>query len=66
MISMEKIYHIYAKNHCLYHSLKEDEFQKVWAEMNRMVGLMHTDYKQEDLSYEELLCNRSVITEASY
>ena len=51
---MEKIYHIYAKNECLYHSLKEEEFQKVWDQLKGMVGLMKTDYVSDDLSYEEV------------
>ena len=44
---MEKVYHIYAKQECLYNNLSEKQF---------MVGLMKTDYELEDLSYEE--CNR--------
>ena len=50
---MEKVYHIYAKNECLYHSLKEEEFQTTWRDLNNMVGLMKTDYDLEDLSFEE-------------
>jgi hypothetical protein len=50
---MEKIYHIYAKNKCIFHSLKEEEFRRTWNQLNSMVGLMKTDYTTEDLSYEE-------------
>ena len=50
----ETIYHIYAKDRCLYPCLKEDEFQKVWSDLQNMVGLMKTDYTLEDLSYEKL------------
>ena len=50
---MEKVYHIYAKDKCLYRSLKEEEFQKIWSTLKGMVGLMKTDYILEDLSYEE-------------
>jgi len=49
---MEKIYHIYAKNECLYHSLKEEEFQSTWDQLKGLVGLMKTDYVTDDLSYE--------------
>ena len=40
----ETIYHIYAKNVCLYPCLKEEEFKIKWAELKGMVGLMKTDY----------------------
>ena len=50
---MNKIYHIYAKDRCLFHSVNEEEFPVIWNTLNNMVGLMKTDYKQEDLTYEE-------------
>ncbi len=62
----EKIYHIYAKDRCLFHSVKEDEFEVTWNTLNNMVGLMKTDYKKEDLTYEELLVNKKVVSESSY
>ena len=37
---MEKIYHIYAKDKCISHSIKEEDFDKVWKEIKGMVGLM--------------------------
>lgn len=63
---IEKIYHIYAKNTCLFHSLKEDEFQKTWKELNNMVDLVSTEYTVEDLSYEELIVNREAILNSSH
>ena len=48
------VYHIYAKDRCLYPCLKEDEFEKVRSDLQNMVGLMKTDYTLEDLSYEKL------------
>ena len=51
---MDKVYHIYAKNRVIFHSLKEAEFKKTWQELQGMVGLMKTDYVPEDLSYEEV------------
>ena len=51
---MEKVYHIYAKDKCLFHSLREEEFKNTWKQLKSMVGLMKTDYTTEDLSYEEL------------
>jgi len=62
----EKVYHIYAKNECLYHSLREDEFRRTWEQLNNMVGLMKTDYSRDDLSYEELLINKEVVLNSSH
>ena len=53
---MEKVYHIYAKQECLYNNLTEKQFNKTWETLKGMVGLMKTDYELEDLSYEE--CTR--------
>ena len=50
----ETIYHIYAKDQCLYNTLNKKEFEIKWAELQAMVGLMRTDYTLEDLSYEKL------------
>jgi len=50
---MEKVYHIYAKNECLYNNLTEKQFNNIWNSLKGMVGLMQTDYQLEDLSYEE-------------
>jgi len=66
MIAQEKIYHIYAKDKCLFHSIKEDEFEVTWKTLNNMVGLMKTDYEKEDLTYEELIVNKKVVSESSY
>ena len=54
-----------AKNKCLFHSINEDEFETTWKILKRLVGLMHTDYRIEDLSYEELTVNRRLISETS-
>jgi hypothetical protein len=61
---VKKIYHIYAKDKCIFHSISEDEFQVTWNTLNRMVGLMKTEYSMNDLSYEELVVNKEL--EASY
>ena len=63
---MEKIYHIYAKDRCLFHSIREDEFEVTWRTLKNMVGIMHTDYEISDLSYEELMVNRKVSLDSSY
>jgi hypothetical protein len=63
---MEKIYHIYAKDRCIFHSVKEEEFKETWNTLKKMVGIMHTDYEIDDLSYEELMVNRKVSLDSSY
>ena len=50
---MEKVYHIYAKEECIYNNLSIEEFNHTWETLKGMVGLMKTDYELEDLSYEE-------------
>jgi hypothetical protein len=63
---MEKVYHIYAKNECLYHSLREEEFRNTWSTLKNMVGLMKTDYSLDDLSYEELMMNKEISLNSSH
>jgi len=55
MPRQEKIYHIYAKDRCLFHSIKEEEFNSTWNTLKSLVGFMKTDYSIEDLTYEELV-----------
>ena len=57
---MEKVYHIYAKDRCIFHSLQEEEFTDTWSQLNNLVGIMKTDYSKEDLSYEELTVNKNL------
>ena len=66
MTHNEKIYHIYAKDRCLFHSIKEEEFQTTWKTLTNMVGIMKTDYSIEDLSYEELMVNRKMSLDSSH
>ena len=61
-----KIYHIYVNKHCIYSNLTEDSFKKTWKELNNMVGIIKTDYDNEDLSYEELVINKEEIANSSY
>lgn len=53
-IMPQKVFHIYAKDECLYNNLTEEQFEDTWKVLNGMVGLMKTDYEVEDLSYEEV------------
>ena len=50
----ETVYHFYAKDQCIMHSVKEEDFKGTWTTLKAMVGQMHTSYKEEDLSYTKL------------
>ena len=50
-IETEKVFHIYAKDRCLYHNLVLEDFKEKWEMLNVMVGLLKTDYQEEDLDY---------------
>ena len=63
---MEKVYHIYAKDKCLFHSLQEEEFTATWGTLNKLVGLMTTEYSQNDLSFIELTTSREVTLNSSH
>ena len=63
---MEKVYHIYAKQECLFHSLTKEQFTNTWETLKGMVGLMKTDYKLGDLSYEEVVKTPTDMHESSY
>ena len=63
---MNKIYHIYAKDRCLYHSLNEEDFKSIWNGLNKIVGIMKTDYNEYDLSYEELIIDKGMSLESSH
>ena len=60
----EKIYHIYARDNVILSSVKEEDFDMVWNTVKGIVGLMKTDYEEDELSYEEVTVQKS--QEASY
>jgi hypothetical protein len=62
----EKVYHIYAKQECLYNNLTESQFNKTWETLKGMVGLMKTDYMENDLSYEVCEVNRTAAIDTSH
>jgi hypothetical protein len=62
----EKVYHIYAKNQCIYHSLSEEKFSEIWDMLHRMVDLLGKSVSTKDLTYEELLVNKEVISNSSH
>ena len=52
--SEAKVYHIYAKDRCLYHNLEREDFEEKWEMLHNMVELM-TGYKDDvDLQFEEI------------
>ena len=63
---MEKVFHIYAKDKCIMHSVREDEFPTVWDTLNNLVGIMKTDYEKDDLAYEETYVNKETALNSSY
>jgi len=66
MNTSEKIYHIYAKDRCIYHSLSESKFSEVWEMLHRMIELIDMNIKKEDLHYEELISNKDIILNSSH
>ena len=59
----DKIYHIYAQGHCIYHSLKEEEFNATWIALNRLAELLSDS---SELSYEELTLEKELSLNSSY
>ena len=53
-MEMDTSYHIYAKDKVLYCNLNEEDFEEKWQLLNVMVGLLKTDYTEQDLSYIKL------------
>jgi hypothetical protein len=62
----EKVYHIYAKDQCIYHSLSEEKFSETWDMLHRMVDFLGRNVSKEDLTYEELFVNKEVISNSSH
>ena len=66
MKEQEKLYHIYARGQCIYHSLSEEKFSETWDMLHRMVDLINMDISKEDLQYEELFVNKEIILNSSH
>ena len=54
----ETVYHIYAKDKCLYNCLKESEFKHIWNRLEEM--------EIEELSYEKLPPGIGGVTSIDY
>jgi hypothetical protein len=61
---MNKVYHIYLKNECIYHSLSKEDFDILWDFAQKLTWL--TDIKKEDIQYEELISNKEFSLSSSY
>ena len=61
----EKIYHIYAKEECIYHSLSRAEFDFTWDALSKLVEVF-SDYQREDLTFEEVVISKQEFMESSY
>ena len=66
MGGQEKVYHIYAKDRCIYHNVSEEKFSEIWDMLHRMVDLLESNITKEDLEYEEMIVNRIISQNASY
>lgn len=61
----EKIYHIYAKDKCIYHSLTEEEFRETWDMISKFLHVSGV-LEMNDLTYEELHINKEVSLNTSH
>jgi len=62
----DKLYHIYAKQKCLYHNLSKEEFENTWKMIHNFLSVIDSEsvtVKKEDLSYEEVILDKSVIVD---
>ena len=66
MKEYEKIYHIYAKNRCVYHNLSEEKFSETWEMLHRMIDLLDANISKEDLQYEMMYVNKLIPLNSSY
>ena len=62
----EKVYHIYAKGECIYHSLSEEKFSETWEMLHKMVELIDVKFSKDDLSYEQLSVNKEMVLNSSH
>jgi hypothetical protein len=61
----EKLYHIYLKENCIYHSLSKEDFEKTLNALYHLIEVVG-NYQKEDLSYEEVELNRELSLASSY
>lgn len=62
----DKIYHIYAKGQCIYHSLSSEQFSETWDMIHKFLSV-YGELKKEDITYEELeIPKKEVIVNSSH
>lgn len=49
-----KIYHIYAKNTCIYHSLSSEQFTETWDMIHKLLSICDGSLTVKDIRYEEV------------
>ena len=52
-------YHIYLQEQCLFKDLNEEEFNIIW-------GRIYKSYFRDELTYEEIEFDTSILADASY
>ena len=62
----DKFYHIYLRDQCVVSCISEEGFNETWTTWKAMVGLMKTEYEEDDLSYEMVSKPTMETEEASY
>jgi hypothetical protein len=61
---MNKIYHIYVRNECVYHSLPKEDFDKLWDFVKKLTWL--TEIDENEIQYEEVMTNKELALNSSY
>ena len=51
-LTQDNYYHIYLRDKCVVSCISEEGFNETWTTLKAMVGLMKTEYEEDDLSYE--------------
>jgi len=62
---IEKKYHIYLNNKCLYHSLTVEDFDTTWKMISEFLTIID-DRKKDILSYEEVICSKETALNSSH
>ena len=62
---IEKKYHIYLNNECLYHSLSIEYFDITWKMISEFLTIID-DKKKDILSYEEVFHSKETVLNSSH
>jgi|Laugresu1bdmlbsd_1035121.scaffolds.fasta_scaffold11307_3 hypothetical protein len=61
---MNKLYHIYVKNECVYQSLPKEDFDILWDFVQKLTWLTVID--ENDIQYEEITLNKELVLNSSH